>query len=300
MQTVPTVTPSEHPVENGHEPIAGAFEPPTSPTLSALARHKRLILLGAVLFAVAGAAYGTSRPTVYTTSATLQVGQVNPNSPGFYGYAQSAASLATAFSRGIEAQSVLQAVNRKLGLTPTQAARRLSAAPIPVSPAFRVIATGPSERAALQLANVAAGALVNYESQSNSTNPEAQSLLGEYQHASLALRRAQASLAHLSRAHHGYSSPLAAAEAQQSAARERLQALGVAYTNAIASRAPSRGLVSLVADAATASDDRKAKVEMFGFIGLLLGAVLGCVAAILLDLRVAPLEQSTSLGRRAP
>jgi len=286
MPTAPRTTrSSSQALDDEDRLIQGVFEPPSGFVLTAIARNKWVVCAFAVLIAFVGTLYGLSRDRTYTASATLQVGQVNPNSPGFYGYVQSAASLATAFSRAIDAEPVLDVIQHKLKVSPSQATARLSAEPIPTSPAFRVIATGPTGPAAVQLANVAAGALVAYEGQSNSINPEAASLLHEYQEASFDLRRAVATAAQQSRSNPGYSSALAVAEAKQNAAEIKLRALGVAYTNAIASRAPSSGLVSLVAGAAGTSNDHSAKTQQFGFIGLLAGIVIGCVAAILLEWR---------------
>jgi uncharacterized protein involved in exopolysaccharide biosynthesis len=265
--------------------IQGVFEPPEGPMLTALARNKRLVAACAVLLAILGIAYGSSRQATYTTSATLQIGEVNPNSPGFFGYVQSAASLATAFSRAVYAEPVLAQVQRQLALPPATAAARLSAAPIPTSPAFRVIATGPTQRAAVQLANVASQAVIAYEAQSNSTNPQAESLLSEYRAASLALRQAVAKVSEESKRSHRLSSTLADAEAARTAASAKLRAIGVAYTDAITSRGPSSGLVSLVAGALGASNDRHAKIEKFGFLGLLAGLAVGCALAISLEQR---------------
>ena len=265
--------------------IQGVFEPPEGLVLTAIARHKKVVAACAVLLAILGLAYGYTRHTTFTSSATLQIGQVNPNSPGFFGYVQSATSLATAFSRAVYAEPVLAQVQHELNISPRVAAGRLSAAPIPTSPAFRVVATGPSERSAVKLANVASTAVIAYESRSNSTNPEAEALLHEYRQASLAMRHAVAKVASESKRSHGFSNALATAEAERSGASAKLHAIGVAYTNAIASRGPSSGLVSLVAGAVGASSDRHAKIEKFAFIGLLAGLVAGCALAIPLERR---------------
>jgi hypothetical protein len=286
MLTAPEKTdPSPSALDDAERLIQGVFEPPDGFALRAIARNKWIVAVCAVLLALAGAAYGLSRHRTFTSAATLQVGQVNPNSPGFFGYVQSAASLATAFSRGIDAEPVLHTVQQKLKLAPTAAIGRLSAQTIPTSPAFRVIATGPNELAAVQLANVAAGALISYEGQSNSTNPQAETLLHEYREASVALRQAVATVGADSRRRRGYSNTLAAAEAERNAASVRLRAIGVAYTNAIASRGPSSGLLTLVAGAAGASNDHSSKTEKYGLIGLLGGIVIGCLAAIALERR---------------
>jgi uncharacterized protein involved in exopolysaccharide biosynthesis len=297
------VTPSPAPppptLDDADRLIQGVFEPPQGPTLTALARNKRLVAACGVLLAIVGVAYGSSRQTTYTTAATLQIGEVNPNSPGFFGYVQSAASLATAFSRAVYAEPVLAQVQRQLGLPAATAAARLSAAPIPTSPAFRVVATGPTQRAAVHLANVASQAVIGYEAQSNSTNPQAESLLGEYRAASLALRQAVAKVSEENKRSHRLSSTLAAAEAERTAASAKLRAIGVAYTDAIASRGPSSGLVSLVAGALGASSDRHAKIEKFGFIGLLAGIAAGCALAIALEQRRRRRLPAGALAREA-
>ena len=119
-----------------------------------------------------GAGIGLLRQTTYTASATLQVGQVNPNSPGFLGYVQSASSLATAFSRSIAAAPVLATVKRKLALGPADATPRLSAEPIPLAPAFRVIATGSlGIRARSGSPTPPRGAIVVYENRQQQLQP---------------------------------------------------------------------------------------------------------------------------------
>lgn len=264
--------------------IRGVFEPPSSPVLAAIGRHKLLVCACAVAFALIGLGFGLSRQTTYTASATLQVGQVNPNSPGFYGYVQSATSLATAFSRSIEAEPVLATIQHKLELAPAAATPRLSTEPLPLSPAFRVFATGPTEAAARRLANVAASAVIAYESRSNSANPEARSLLREYRGASIALLSAEEKLTTIGE-HPAEADALPNAEAEKNTAQVRLKAISTAYVSAVTSQAPRSGLVSLVAGATSASSDRKSKVELLGFVGLLAGIVFGCAVAVLRERR---------------
>ncbi len=264
--------------------VDGIFEPPESLLLSAIANNKRIVALFAVLLALLGVGFGLLRQPTYTASATLQVGQVNPNSPGFLGYVQSASSLATAFSRSIAAAPVLAAIDRKLDVAAGEATPRLSAEPIPLAPAFRVIGTGPSDSSAIRLANTAAGAIIVYENRSNSSNPQARSLLGDYRLASLELRRTEAKLAALGTS--ADADALAEAEAERAAARVKVKGIDTAYIAAVASQAPREGLVSLVAGATSASSDRKSKIELYGFLGLLAGLVVGCAAAVLRERRL--------------
>jgi hypothetical protein len=270
---------------DGSDPLLDRiFEPPESLVLSGIVHNKRIVALFAVVLMLVGIGVGLLRDTTYTASATLQVGQVNPNSPGFLGYVQSASSLATAFSRSIAAAPVLATVERKLALETADVTPRLSAEPIPLAPAFRVIATGSSETDAIRLANIAAGAVVAYENQSNSSNPQAKALLGNFHSASLELKQAEAKLA-AAEAESADGDALAQAQAERSTAQVKLKGVSTAYVAAVASQAPSEGLVSLIAGATSASSDRKAKIELYGFLGLLAGLIVGCAAAVLREQR---------------
>jgi uncharacterized protein involved in exopolysaccharide biosynthesis len=261
----------------------------------ALARHRPLIVVCAIVLAGLGAGFGALRAGTYTASATLQVGQVNPNSPGFFGFVQSATDLATAFSRSITAESVLDTVHEQLGLGPNQAVDRLSAEPIPNSPIFRVIATGPNPTSAIRLANVAGNAVVAYVTKANTTDPEGDGLLASYHAASLRLAKVTAETGRAAAAYAAHPSvttfaALLGARAQQAAEKLRTQAIAANYQES-ARNTTTTDLVSLLAGAATATSDHSSKIELYAFTGLLAGFVIGCAGAIVLDrrkLRVAP------------
>ena len=274
----PTALDPRPPLDDESAVSSGVFAPANGFAWRAITWNKGLVAAIAVLGAVVGLAIGIARPATYTASATLQVGQVNPNSPGFLGYVQSASSLATAFSRAIGATPVLTEVEEKLGVPASSAVSRLSSEPIPLAPAFRVIATGDSEAAARGLANVAAGAVVTYESKANSANPQAKALLSGYRNATASLRQAEAQVDNLSGS--GNQEALIAAEAQRNAAKVKLQGIESAYVAAVTSQAPREGLVTVLAGATSAESDRKSKVELYGFLGLLAGILLGCLVAV--------------------
>ena len=262
--------------------VRGIFERPNSFVLRAIGHNKWAVILCAIVLAVAGVGYGLVRQPTYTASATLQVGQVNPNSPGFLGYVQSASALAAAFSRAIAAEPVLDSVERHTGVTVSEAAPRLSSEPIPLSPAFRVIATGNSSKGTIALANATAQAIVVYEGRTNSANPQADSLLAEYRRASLAFRRAETRLADIV-SEGGDNDAKLAAEADRSAAKVRLTAIESAYVTTVASQAPRKGLVTVLAGATSSSSDKKSKIALYGFIGLIAGLVIGCAVAVGLE-----------------
>ncbi len=267
----PAITP---PPTNDPPPLVrGVFDPPEGLAFGAIRRHKKLIAIFAVLGVIAGAALGLVRPATYEAAATLQVGQVNPNSPGFASYTQSSSSLATAFSRAIAAAPVLATIERKLHIAKRKASGRLAAEPIPLSPAFRVLATGPSAAEAKRLANVAAAGIIVYENHSNSANPEAASLLAAYRRASLELSEASAAAA----------GGDLRAKAEQSAAKIKLKAIATAYVATVGSQPPREGFISLLAGATSATSNRHSMIQLYGFLGLLLGLLAGCGVAVLRD-----------------
>jgi uncharacterized protein involved in exopolysaccharide biosynthesis len=278
-------------VGNSHAPGAPAQAPLPSTVVTAIGRHRRLVLLCAVALAVLGVAAGATRKPVYTAASTLQVGKVNPNSPGFYGFVQSATDLAAVFSRAITASPVLDAVHNKLGLSPIEAAERLAAEPIPSSPAFRVIATGPSQPAAVALANVTSAALIAYEADANTYSPESQRLLDEYRGASMNLSNSVAAVNVAASAYALHPDPPAHAklvqtQAARAAASLQTQALASGYELS-AESATTRDLISPLADAVSASSDRSSKIQLDGFLGLLGGLVIGCAIAVLYEQRRA-------------
>lgn len=270
----PAITPP--PATDSPPLVRGVFDPPEGLAFSAIRRHKKLIAIFAILGLLAGAALGLVRPATYEAAATLQVGQVNPNSPGFASYTQSSSSLATAFSRAIAAAPVLATIEHKLHIATRKASGRLSSEPIPLSPAFRILATGPSAAKAKRLANVAAAGVITYENRSNSANPEAASLLAAYRRASLELSEASAAVA---------SNGDLQAKAEQSAAKIKLKAIATAYVATVGSQPPREGFISLLAGATSAKSNRHSMIQLYGFLGLLLGLLAGCSVAVLRDRR---------------
>jgi uncharacterized protein involved in exopolysaccharide biosynthesis len=272
-------------------------EPAPSLLVAALGRYKWLVLGLAILLAAAGVAIGYERQPVYTATSTVQVGQVNPNSPGFSGFAQSATALAATYSRAINANGVLSIVHEKTGLSPQQAASRLTATPIPDGAAFSVIATGPSSHAAVHLANVASAAMVSYEaansSRGNASGSNAAALYSQYRAETRLLARDKAIVQKLQNQQSltgtGTSNPtdpkLIQAQSNADVAQGHANALAAAYTQALENQQPPGTLLAPLASALSSSSDRKHKLELFGFAGLAIGLLIGGAVAILLELR---------------
>lgn len=277
----------------------GIFEPPRGLVLTSISRHKRLVAIVTIIGAVLGLLAGIARKPTYTATSTLQVGTVNLNAPGFDGFVQGATALTTVFSRAIFASSVLNELHTKLGISPGEVAQRLSAEPIPLSPSFNIVATGPTSKDAINLANAASTGVVAYEQHAASaTSPQAAALLKEYDSAAQTLQKAHALVqyyaaeesrqhAEAGKAGHAGSMPSKAAiqaRAAEDEAKTRAEAIGASYksvTSAAAGSNPASSLVSIVAQATTTTSNRKSKVELYGLIGVFAGVIIGCVLAVL-------------------
>ncbi len=280
----------------GTHPSTYRAEPSPSLIVAALGRYKWLVLGLTVVLTICGLAIGYKRKPIYTANATVQVGQVNPNSPGFYGFVQSATELATTFSRAITANGVLSIIQHKTGLTPAQSSARLSATPIPDGAAFSVIATGSTSQSAVSLANTAAAAMVTYEAAANSsastTSSNTAAIFNEYRGQSTQLAHDKAIVQKLqSNSSSNGSSPdptnpaLVQAQANAGLAQGRANALAAAYTQALENQQPPGTMLSPLASALTASSDRKHKLELFAFVGLAAGLLIGSAIAVMLEQR---------------
>lgn len=280
----------------GTHPSTYRAEPSPSLIVAALGRYKWLVLGLTVVLTICGLAIGYKRKPIYTANATVQVGQVNPNSPGFYGFVQSATELATTFSRAITANGVLSIIQHKIGLTPAQSSARLSATPIPDGAAFSVIATGSTSQSAVSLANTAAAAMVTYEAAANSsastTSSNTAAIFNEYRGQSTQLAHDKAIVQKLqNNSSSNGSSPdptnpaLVQAQANAGLAQGRANALAAAYTQALENQQPPGTMLSPLASALTASSDRKHKLELFAFVGLAAGLLIGSAIAVMLEQR---------------
>ena len=75
---------------------------------TALRRYPVLALLPVVVLAAAGITLGLRRPPTYTASTTINVGAPDINSQATPGYVQAEQTLASAYSREVTSQFVVQ------------------------------------------------------------------------------------------------------------------------------------------------------------------------------------------------
>jgi uncharacterized protein involved in exopolysaccharide biosynthesis len=281
---------AERPVEIFEPP---GIEPPTRSTLgAAIARYWIVVLAIGLVGAGAGSFMALERDPVYTANVRLAVGPVDVTSPGLPGLVTASQSLAGLYSRTIAAQPIVERVARRADLQPQQVTSRVSASPVPESPVFVVRATGPSERQAVEVANLAADALGRYTRQLNRQRARPGRLLRRYRDAARELdalgarrERARAALADAdtasARAH------LSDASAAFDAANLRKQTVGVAYRQASQQGLAASSLVQVLTPALEATSDRRRTVELWGLAGLAAGLALGGVLALALAARRA-------------
>jgi capsular polysaccharide biosynthesis protein len=261
----------------------GPASPLRIPVGDAMRRYWLIVLLPTLLLLGTGIYFGVTRAPRYTSEARLTVGRVDVDPASLATFASATQALASAYSRAVEAQSVVLPVARRLRMTPAQVRREISASPVPDSPVIRVKATTGSKARAVALANVASGALVAYTTTLNRTSADSSRLLDEYRAVSLRVSQDQRRLNAL-----GVDAPKARAAAQAELAADSLQArsLASAFQTSQQGIGASK-LVGVLTEATGASSDRTPKLQLLGFAGALAGLLLGLAAASLLANRRA-------------
>jgi capsular polysaccharide biosynthesis protein len=247
-------------------------------------RHPLLVVLP-VLVGLAIAGYlGLSRAPVYKGTVQMSIGRIDLGAPGaLAGFSVATQNLASAYSRAISADAVVQPVAAKLHTTTKSVKRRLSASPIADSPVFIVEAKAGSPRLAVETANLASTSLTDYVTELNRSNPDSQRLFRAFQGAALAYNRLVDARESASRAYDlnptkSRRRRLDRARAKADGALLRRETLRVAYQNSNQGQS-STSLVQTLSPAQEASSDRGPKLQIFLFSGLLGGVAVGLATA---------------------
>ena len=267
------------------EPPAPRWVPRVD-ALTAARRHWLFVIVVTVLLTGAGVFAATLSNPVYTAEARLAVGRIDVSAPGAIAtFATATTALASQYSRSIDARGVTRVAARRTGLTSAQVAARVSATPVPESPVIRVLATGPSQRQAVTLANEAGNGLVAFTTQLNRSNPDAVRLLRQYRSTSREVVRLRTRFDTLRRRQLDRPSSdnrqrfnralveLQVAELRRTTARN-------AYTAATSSQASTQ-LVQMLTPASAATSNRSSRIQLYGFVGFAAGLALGLALATL-------------------
>ncbi len=154
----------------------------------------------------------------------------------------------------------------------------LTSAPIPNSPEFDIVGTGNSSSQAVAITNSATNAVLNYVNALGSHASGGGQLLSSYQAAAAKLSRDTA--AYNAAAARGDRAGVAAATALKSRDQLVATSIGQSYTAALQANPPTTGVHKLTT-AFAATNDRKSKIELLGFIGFVVGLVVGAAMAML-------------------
>jgi uncharacterized protein involved in exopolysaccharide biosynthesis len=255
---------------------------------TAARRHWFVALVPLVLFVGAAVLLGVKRTPQYTATASVSVGPVFLSNPaGISSVIQGTESLATVYSRLIDANAVRDDTARRLSIASTVGAGSVSATPLPDSPLIRVRAVAGSERAAVALVNAISDSLAAYVNRNARSDKSAASIAGEYRRAALAYRRRVALSRRLDRRYD--EDPSAAnrlardrAAAEADTALLRRDALSPAYENSVQVLGSTPAL-KVFARATSASSDRYQVLQMLVFTGLVGGLLAGLALALLRD-----------------
>ena len=248
----------------------------------AVRRHPFLAVLPLIALTALGILFGLSRKPVYTAETRMYV-QVPSGEPStLFAVTDAASGLASAYSRAVEATAVGRAVDRDLRHDPTAASGSTSATPVPDSPIVKVTANASSGRGAVRLANVTADELAKYINGLNASNTASQYALAAFSAATHRVARARATLVDAQRAvaalpTESANAELESARAAFEVAELRQSAAKARFTSLQSGQQPS---LEPLRRATGATDDRKSKLELYGFAGFLAGVLAGCALAL--------------------
>jgi len=228
---------------------------------------------------------GLTRPAVYTSQSRLAITRLDVSAPGaLAGFAVATRSLASAYSRSVDADAVIVPVANELGLDPAEVAARVSASPIPESPVFYVQAFADSEPQAIALANATSDSLLAYIVKLNSSTEDSDRLYARFKRAALLYNKRLADKQAAARAFGEDDSEVnrsafQRASAERDAVSLRRTALREAYQKSQQGQLSS-DFVQTLSPATAAESDRISRLQLFVFVALVAGGVVGLALAV--------------------
>jgi uncharacterized protein involved in exopolysaccharide biosynthesis len=252
----------------------------------AVRRYWPIVLLPVVLLVGIAFAIGLVRDPVYTAEARLAVGRIDVSEPGaLSGFAEATESLASAYSRAIRAEQVVDKVARDSRETPDYVRDHVDASPVPESPVITIEADSESEARAVRLANTTSTELINYVERLNRSNPDSPRILAELRRA---IQRRNTLESQADEAGDAFEESASAADrAAYDQLRGRVELADVrvdALRDAYSDSQQGQGTTSLLqvqTRAIDASDDRMSVLQLLVGIGLLGGLAIGLGLAVM-------------------
>ncbi len=261
--------------------------------LRPIARRWPLVLIVTVLAAAGGAAIGLKRAPTWSASSEINVGRVDVRVQALPGYVAGAQSLASAYSRIAESETILRPVGRQLDLSPLQVAGRVEASPVPGSPIFRITGHGGDQQSAIQLTNAMTDEVKRYVTASDTGQKAVGDLLERYRDQVSSADKLRRKLQRLQRRRDDAESSPTTVEAPSATqirnvrvdfetAQLRSQALASQYQNRADELASTAG-VQVISTPLAAASDRNSTLQRLVTVGLVGGLIAGSLLALLVD-----------------
>jgi capsular polysaccharide biosynthesis protein len=250
---------------------------------SAIRNNWVAFLLPIVILVSAAVVAGLLRSPTYTAETRLAVGGLDASSPASNSdFAAATASLAQTYGRSIQGDEVATAVARATGTSPEYVRAHVSAFTVPSTPLFSVEATASSPQAAIALANLASEALS--QAADKATQDIVSPLLRRYRRAEIDQQRVERNVRYLEAT--GQDGDLVAAQADLAIAETRAASTREAF---VAGQQRQQSLavpIQVIERANAAASDRVGVLELWIFVGLVLGVILGTALAMFRESRI--------------
>jgi capsular polysaccharide biosynthesis protein len=269
----------ERPVENRYVPRITVG--------SAVRRHPLVVIVPVVVLVAIACAVSYARTPNYTADTRLAVGRLDASTPSsLAGFTQATQTLAERYARSVRGEDVVGPAARELGVRSSTVRERISAAPIPETPVFRVSARADTAEDAATLANTVSESLVRHSGQvAASGGPDSRRLLRSYRRAALELARRRAEVE--DRRNDFTDGPSSAtrdalteARSNATVAKLRLSTLQSAYQMSRQS-AGSAALVEIIERAVEGRSDGARVTQFLLFVAVLAGLAVGIALALL-------------------
>lgn len=263
-------------------------EPDPLGPLRPIARRWWLVLIMAVIGVAAGYAVADRRAPVYTATSEINVGRVDVRVQALPGYVAGAESLASAYSRIVESNQILEPVGRQLGISTLEVASRVTASPVPSSPIFRISGAGASPQDAIRVTNAATNQIRHYVSRTSTGQNAVSSLLSRYQKQ---IAESQALSRRIGRmqTRRTLSIPpipttadISKIKVEQSTAQLRANSLATQYETRDSELSSTAG-VQVLSRPFSAKSDRKSLLQRGIAAGLVGGLAIGALLAVFTD-----------------
>jgi capsular polysaccharide biosynthesis protein len=252
-------------------------------TVSSAVRNNWVVFLLPIVILVSAAALaGILRSPTYTAETRLAVGGLDASSPASNSdFAAAAASLAQTYGRSIQGDTVVNAVAGKTHATPEAVRAHISAFTVPSTPLFSVTATAGSPGTAIALANLASRALS--DAAQGATRDIASPLLAQYRQAEIASQRVEREVRYLEAI--GQGSDLVATRAKLAIAETRAASAREAYVAGEQRQQTLAVPVEIIERASSAGSDRYSVLQLWIFIAVVLGLIVGTALALFRESR---------------